>query len=234
VLLWSISQAQETCGVEVKLLLQPSQTQAANLALKTKKETPTHVYFFDTPSLDLLSKGVIVRLRQGADAQITVKIRHPQGKAFADPSGGHDKFKCEVDFSGGQGRPSYSLDASYAETQIPDTGEDLSRALSAAQKELLKDSQVPINWSHVKRIAEIQSTAWKTKPMPDLGKLSLELWQFPGGQILELSAKGPPDTGTTGAAALLKLAASKGLSVNPSQLPKTTTVLEALTHNTVH
>jgi len=66
---------QENCNVEVKLLLSPTETQAAIAALRVKKETAGRVYFFDTGALDLLSRGAIVRLRQGAKSDLTVKLR---------------------------------------------------------------------------------------------------------------------------------------------------------------
>jgi len=228
------SPAQEQCGVEVKLLLTPDGIQAAIPALKAKKKSLTHVYFFDTDQLDLLSQGVILRLRRGVDSELTVKIRHPQGKAFSDPSAGREKFKCEVDFAGGRGKPSYSLQAGYAEDKLPATGEDLLRSLSASQKELLTEAQVSIDWSKVKRIADIQSITWQSKSTPGLGKLVLELWQFPGGRILELSTRGAPGAAPPIAEALQKLADTKGLAVNPTQLPKTSSVLEQITGATLH
>ena len=225
-----VSRAQEQCGVEVKLLLAPAGIQAAIPALRAKNKSLTHIYFFDTDRLDLSSQGVIVRLRQSSDAEITIKIRHPQGKAFSDPSGGQEKFKCEVDFVGGQGIPSYSLQTGYAKRQVPDKGADLFQSLSDPQKELLKEAQVSIDWSRVKRIADIESTAWRSKSVPGFDKLDLELWQFPAGQVLELSTRGAPGEGPSIADALRKLADSKGLSLNSSQLPKTSTVLQAITH----
>ncbi|MGA7414127.1 MAG: hypothetical protein WBW33_26880, partial [Bryobacteraceae bacterium] len=96
----------------MKLLLAPAAIQAAVPALRAKNKSTTHIYFFDTDRLDLLSQGAIVRLRQGAYGEITIKMRHPEGKAFSDPSAGRERFKCEVDFVGGRGRPSYSLQTS--------------------------------------------------------------------------------------------------------------------------
>ena len=229
-----VSRAQEQCGVEVKLLLAPAGLQAAIPALRAKHESLTRVYFFDTDRLDLLSQGVILRLRQGADTEMTVKIRQPQGKAFSDPSAGQEKFKCEVDFVGGRGTPSYSLQASYTKPEVPKTGEALYQSLSDPQKELLKEAQVSIDWARVARIADIQSTAWRSKSLPGFDKLDLELWQFPGGQVLELSSKGAPGEGPSVADALRKLADSKGIALNSSQLPKTSTVLQQITHTAVH
>ena len=219
--------------MEVKLLLAPAAAQDAISALKAKSRSLTRVYFFDTDALDLLSQGVIVRLRQSADAELTIKIRHPEGKAFSDPSGGREKFKCEVDFIGGQGRPSYSLQTSYDEGRPPDSGIGLFRSLSAPQKELLKQAQVSIDWNRVKRIADIQSTVWRSKSIPGFDRLDLELWQFAGGQILELSTRGAPDTGPSIADALRKLADAKGLPQSPTQLPKTSSVLRTITHASV-
>ena len=45
------------CSEEVKLLLSPQQVQSAITALKARQETHGRVYFYDTPALDLLSKG---------------------------------------------------------------------------------------------------------------------------------------------------------------------------------
>ncbi len=220
--------------MEVKLLLAPGAIQTVIPAVGAKHKSLNHIYFFDTDRLELLSQGVILRLRTGVDAELTLKIRHPQAKALSDPSGGQEKFKCEVDFVAGRGIPSYSLQTSYTERQVPDTGEGVLQSLSDPQKELLKEAQVSIDWSRVRRIADIQSSAWRTKAMPGFDKLELELWQFPGGQVLELSARGAPGEGPSIADALRKLADSKGLSLNSSQLPKTSTVLQEMTHVTVH
>ncbi len=153
-----VSRAQEQCGVEVKLLLAQAAIQAAIPALRAKTRSLTHVYFFDTDRLDLLSQGVILRLRSGVDAELTVKIRHPQGKAFSDPSAGQEKFKCEVDFVGGRGIPSYSLQSSYPKPSVPDSGEGLFQSLSEPQRELLKEAQVSIDWRRVKRIQRVVTT----------------------------------------------------------------------------
>jgi hypothetical protein len=71
---------QETCSEEVKLLIAPTQVQAAILALQARGETHGRVYFYDTPALDLLSKGVILRLRAGEEIDLTAKLRPVSGR----------------------------------------------------------------------------------------------------------------------------------------------------------
>src|SRR5580700_7082704 len=144
-------QAQEICNVEVKLLLSPTETQAAIAALHATKETTGRVYFFDTGALDLLSQGVIVRLRQGAKSDLTVKLRPPNGKKFSTPSEGSDGFKCEVDLTRDGANSSYSVTKQLAVKKLPQTGTDVSHLLSPTQIKLFEDAQISVDWTSVKR-----------------------------------------------------------------------------------
>src|SRR5271170_2242585 len=118
---------QQSCNVEVKLLLAPTETQAAIAALNATKESSGRVYFFDTGALDLLSQGVIVRLRQGAKSDLTVKLRPPNGKKSSTPSEGLAGFKCEVDLTQEGANSSYSITRQLAMEELPQTGTDVSR-----------------------------------------------------------------------------------------------------------
>jgi hypothetical protein len=233
-LLFSALRAQERCGVEVKLLLSPMDTQNAIASLNVGNETADRVYFFDTSSLELLSQGVIVRLRQGSANDFTVKLRPPEGKRLRDPSLGRESFKCEVDLNAGRAQLSYSIWSRYAAMQLPETGNDIASVLSVEQEKLLRDAQVSIDWTRVKRIADIKATDWQTKAQPHFKTLTLELWEWPTGRILELSTRVGPDVGPSTYSELLQLVKAKGLSLSGSQRPKTTMVLEALTHASVH
>ena len=51
--------------------------------LRPQGKATGHVYFFDTNARDLLSQGVIVRLRQGVDNDLTVKLRPPEGRGLS-------------------------------------------------------------------------------------------------------------------------------------------------------
>jgi hypothetical protein len=226
--------AQETCGVEVKILLLPAEIEAAKVALNVKKETAGRVYFFDTDGLDLLSEGAIVRLRQGNRSDLTVKLRPPNGKKIPISADGHNNFKCEVDLTGGNANLSYSVGTKYGLNQLPESGSDVSHALSSGQKKLLDDAQISIDWTRVKRIAEINASTWQTEAQPHLGKLSLELWEWPGGKILELSTKVPPGAGLSAYMDLQQLLKSKHLSMSPDQRVKTSTALKAIVHGAGH
>jgi len=223
-------QAQENCDVEVKLLLSPAETQAAVASLGATKETLGRVYFFDTNTLDLLSQGAIVRSRQGARSDLTVKLRPPNGKRFFAPSEKPGDFKCEIDLTGAGANPSYSITSQFAAEQLPQTGYDVSRLLSPEQVTLLNDAQVSVDWNRVKRIAEIKSTDWRTQSQPHLGKLTLEFWEWPGGEALELSTKVSSDRGSSIYTGLQQLIKKKQLAMSPDQRTKTSIALEAITH----
>jgi hypothetical protein len=75
---------------------------------------------------------------------------------------------------------------------------------------------------------EIQSTSWAARAQPPLGKLSLELWEWPGGSLLEVSAKVAPDAGQASYVELQDIAKKNGLAVSKDQHPKTKTVLEQI------
>src|SRR5260370_33426100 len=111
--------AQESCNSEAKLLLVPTQVEAAIPLLHATRELRSRIYFYDTPALDLLSKGLILRLRLGAKGDLTVKLRPPLGKQFSDPSSGSERYKCEVEITGGVEGRSYSVGTRYSAGYAP-------------------------------------------------------------------------------------------------------------------
>jgi hypothetical protein len=221
--------AQKICSEEVKLLLSPPQVQSAIIALDARRETHGRVYFYDTPALDLLSNGVILRLRDRAEVDLTAKLRPLPGDKFVNPSGLPDDFKCEVDFNDGVETESFSVMNKDLTAKTPATGEEIFRELSEEQKRLLRDAKVQIDWKRVTRIAEIQSTNWTSRAKPPLGKLSVELWEWSGGSVLEISTRVAPDGHLAAFAALRDLANKKGLALDPNQRSKTAIALGQIT-----
>jgi hypothetical protein len=221
--------AEEKCPAEVKLLLSPSTTQTVIASLGFEKETAGQVYFFDTEALDLLTKGVIVRVRQGADNDITVKVRLPEGNNQLD-SQLRAQFPCEIDRTGAGENISYSVRHKYKTGQVPETGNDISSLLSPSQKKLLQESRASIDWARVTRIANIKSTKWEATAQSPFRKLALELWDWSAGQILEVSAKVGSDAGPAKYAELQRLMDVNSLPLSASQGTKTRIVLETLAH----
>ena len=225
----SPSHAKERCSVEVKLLLSPEQTQRVRSTLDFDNEVAGLVYFFDTDSLDLLAKGVILRLRRG-DGDLTIKLRPPIGKTFFATSEDDEGFKCEEDFTGDGPVLSYSITRKYTAAQLAATEADISRLLSAGQEKLLKEANTPIDWFRVKRVVEIKSTTWETRSQVQMRKLTLEAWEWPDGKLLEISTRVRPGDEPRTYAELQKLASANGLLLSPIQGSKTSIVLESVRH----
>jgi hypothetical protein len=228
-LLMGTCRGQERCGAEVKLLLDPGQAQTAVDRLRAGKPTSGRVYFYDTGALDLLSHGIIFRVRQGRTTDFTVKLRLPAGKEIANTPGTHERYKCEVDRAGDTSFYSYSLQTALAEA-LPETGSELSRALSPAQKQLLQQAGFAVDWQRVWRSPAIQATAWQAPGKAGLSRLALELWEWPGGKVLELSAKSTADNAPAALVRLQHLVETKGLALSNDQRPKTSLALEDLAH----
>jgi hypothetical protein len=224
----SSAHGQETCSEEVKVLILPTQVQAATPALQARGEVRGRVDFYDTPGLDLLAQGVILRLREREEIDITTKLRPVSGEKIVAPSGGRERYDCEIDLNDGVEAPSYSVQTKYAALRAPETGEGLFQLLSQGQKRLLEESKVSIDWKRVKRVAAIRSTTWKARGEAPLGKLSLELWEWQGGSVLEVSTKVATDEGQAAYRELRELAKKNGLALSSDQRSKTAIALRAI------
>jgi CYTH domain len=230
-LLCAALHAQEACPVEIKLLLSPASVKSAISSLDFGKETAGRIYFFDTDNLNLLAQGVIVRLRQGAKNDLTVKVRLPEGNKRVDTSRLRANFACEIDRTEAGANISYSVGQKYKDGRVPDGGGDLFSVLSPQQRDLLNEAHVSINWSSVKRITSIRSTTWETSSDSQFRKLTLEYWEFPAGSLLELSTKSAADEWESQDAELHRIVKLKGLALSVNQQTKTTTVLRGSKHD---
>ena len=219
--------AEERCSVEVKLLLSPRTTQTVIASLGFKDEAAGRVYFFDTDALDLLTQGVIVRVRQGANNDLTVKVRLPKGDPKVDSLRLHERFPCEIDRNQTEENTSYAIKRSYKATKVPQNGRGIYRLLSVSQKELLHEARISLDWARVVRMADINATKWQTTAQSPSGQLALELWEWPSGKVLELSAKVESDAEASKYAELERLVSAKNLSLDPGQDTKTTVALKA-------
>jgi hypothetical protein len=220
--------AREQCGVEAKLLVSPRDVPKSVAALHAVRKSRGEVYLFDTDGLELLSQGVILRLRTGAGADLTVKIRSSEAIELRDPSAGSEIFKCEVDLVGNTPLTSYSLRAAWKGKQIPQTGQSLHAALSTGQLRLLTAAGVSIAWHQVRPMVQVEATDWEVYTDRPVKRVVVELWEWqPNGKILELSAKADPQGAASTMDQLRKMAAAGGLVVE-DQEAKTSLALHAI------
>ena len=133
----------------------------------------------------------------------------------------------------GQPVTSYSIRRRQT-TRPPDTGKELFRLLSAGQKQLLDEAGTSIDWNRVKRIVDIKSTAWQAQTQPKSSPLVLELWTWPAGKVLEVSARAEPGAGPATYKQLQHLVQAKELTASALQTSKTSMVLQKVEGVTTH
>jgi hypothetical protein len=228
--LCSALRAQETCPGEIKFLLSPLTVQTVIVSLGLEHKAVGQVYLFDSDELDLMKQGLIVRVRRGQNNDLTVKLRWPADDKEVDRSKLGKHFPCEMDRTGAGEDISYSVRRKYKPSRVPKTGEEILRTLNGQQKKLLQEAGVTIDWSRVRRLAHIKLAKWESATGASFGKLTLELWESPGGNILELSTKVAPGAGASKYAELQRLLKQKGLPLSAHQGTKTSMVLENLAH----
>jgi hypothetical protein len=225
--LQNVAYAQGECSTEVKLLVLPAQTQKVLTVLNAGKKVRGQIYLFDTDGLDLLSRGVTIRLRTAAKNDLTVKLRSAEPENTKPPAGA-PKSKCEIDMIGNMALTSYSLRKAWRKGPVPETGDELLLALSADQVKLLRSAVNSIDWDRLNPQADIRATVWDAHPDTSIEKISIELWEWTGGQILEISGRTSQQNGALALRELRAIAAGSGLTLMDSQEVKTTLVLHAL------
>jgi hypothetical protein len=215
----------QTCSTEVKVILAAPSPQSAVSAFGFAKEAAGAIYFFDTEARDLLHQGLIIRIRQGSSNDLTVKWRPSDGGAAGKRAQLREQFSCEVDRTPRADIESYSAGRGYEAAKLPESGTEVYGLLSESQKQLLEAARVAIDWARVVRVATVHSTQWSTSRRSPYGKLALELWEWPAGRVLEMSARPTAKQHESKAQQLEALAESKGLVASPDQDTKSTTVL---------
>ncbi len=175
---------------------------------------------------------MIVRVRQGTNSDLTVKVRVPDGRKQVPIAGLDALFPCEMNWTGAGIDTDYSVNRRYKTLRVPQTGDEISHLLSSAQKSLLQEARLPINWSRVTRIASINATSWESIAQSPFPKLALELWEWPAGSILEVSAKVGSDAGQSKSTELRRPVNRKSLRLSASQGSKTSLALDTVTRHT--
>jgi hypothetical protein len=171
--------AQEECSTEVKLLVSPGQTQKVLTVLHAGKEVSGRVYLFDTDGLDLLSRGVTIRLRTGAKKDLTVKLRSSEAESSMLPAR-PTASKCEIDMLGNVALISYTLKKAWRNKAVPETGAELRSALTSDQMKLLR-AATSIDWDRLKRQADMRATVWSFGSGP-----AVRFWSYlrePAGRM---------------------------------------------------
>jgi hypothetical protein len=188
----------------------------------------------DPAALPLLSRGVIIRIRQreGEDDDATLKLRGPEGCIDPDLWGGRTgsfgkRAKLEGDWVGKRHLLSASLDAKIKggriEEVVAEQPQQVRRLLSEAQQSLADEWLLPLD--EVQLLGPVRAAKWRPGT-GQLGDVAAELWEV-GDRLrfLELSVLAEDDP-LGHQQRLDELVGSHSLEVDPEAETKTRAVLE--------
>jgi hypothetical protein len=223
--------------IEVKLAIEPEDTKTAFdlLGLSDPPKEEKRIHFFDTQGLSLFDRDLILRVRQtvsGNDEDdVTLKVRGPgaelAAERFLDIEG--DKAKFEGDQNVGKDeQPSFSITTKPGSALLADIvagKKPFAMALDEAGRALLQE-MAGADAGKIVVLGPIRSRTWKLKPDGFDGKISAELWDVAGTQLLEVSDKTPRDGAGVLAGKLSKL--FQGSGVRQLATSKTGFALERL------
>jgi hypothetical protein len=230
-------------GVEIKVTLGAAMVERGRQAFRIglAQAERRNIWFAerlvrqgDSADLPLLSRGVIIRIRQreGEDDDATLKLRGPEGCIDPDLWRGRTKSfgkraKLEGDWAGKRHLLSASLDGKIEEGRIDEVvaeqPQQIKRLLSEAQQTLADELLLPLD--EVQLLGPVRAAKW-TPGMGELGDIAAELWEA-GDQLrfLELSVLAKDDP-LGHQQRLEETVGSHSLEVDPEAETKTRTVLE--------
>jgi hypothetical protein len=190
--------------IEVKLAFMSEDTAKAFavLGLSDPPKEEKRIHFFDTGNLAFFDRELILRARQtvaGDDPDdATLKVR---GKGAPDAANrffaaaeGESKFEGDQNV-GSDEKPSFSITTKpggeVMAAVVADVGK-LESVLTEAGKTLFhKIGDAEADSAMIKCLGPIRSRIWKFKPDGFEGKITVELWDVAGAQLLEISDKTP-------------------------------------------
>jgi hypothetical protein len=230
-------------GVEIKVTLGAEMVERGRQALRIglAQAERRSIWFAerlarhaDPVGLPLLSRGVIIRIRQreGEDDDATLKLRGPEG--CIDPDLWHGRTrsfgkraKLEGDWAGKRHLLSASLDSKVESGRIEEVvvepPQQVKRLLSEEQQALAEEWLLPLE--EVQLLGPVRAAKWRPGT-GQLGDSAAELWEV-GDRLrfLELSVLAKDDP-LGHQQRLDELVRSHSLEVDPEAETKTRTVLE--------
>ena len=167
-----------------------------NLTLDNDEER--YIYFFDTPSLDLLKEGIIARTRRmvGEEHDSTIKFRPVVPEEVSDKWRNSSGFKIEADASekGIVKSASFTMPVKKGLIKAVVDGEkSIAKLFTKDQEDFLAEmANYPIDYSALAILGPLKANRWKFEDPPSPWKITAELWRREDGErLMEVSIKAP-------------------------------------------
>lgn len=217
-------------AIEIKATIPDTQIEKAltrfNLNLDNDEER--YIYFFDTPSLDLLKAGIITRARRmvGEEHDSTIKFRPVRPEDVSDKWRSFPGFKIEADASekGIVKSASFTMPVKKGLIKNVVGGEkSIAKLFTKEQEDFLADMAIdPIDFSKLVILGPLMANRWKFEDPACPWKITAELWRREDGdRLMEASIKAPVEQAAVAIGGFMAFLAEVGAQHDTKQQSKT-------------
>lgn len=222
-------------AIEIKATIPHKQVQAAltRYKLTERNDDERYIYFFDTPKLDLLAQGIIVRARRvvGDEHNTTIKFRPVDPAALGKEWRKFRDFKIEADASEKGIVKSASFTMPVAKgliKRVAAKSKGIPSLFTKEQERFLAEvaGHVP-DLDTLTALGPLRAQRWDFKDPACPWPITAERWQREdGATLMEMSVKAPAAQGAAVMAGFMAFLAEVGAERDRSEQAKTRWALE--------
>jgi len=222
-------------AIEIKATIPDHQIEGAlaRYGLTLDNDEERHIYFFDTPALDLLREGIIARARRvvGEEHDSTVKFRPVVPEAVPEKWRKYRGFKIEADASekGVVKSASFTMPVGKGLIEQVAEGEKSAAKLFTEEQEgfLADMAGRTIDYSSLAALGPLQAHRWKFEDPACPWEITAELWKREdGARLMELSIKAPVVQAAAALGGFMAFLAEVGAEQDNDQQAKTRWALD--------
>lgn len=187
-------------AIEIKATIPDAQIENALIHFKLTfdNDEERYIYFFDTPTLDLLDAGIIARARRivGGEHDSTVKSRPVAPEEVSDKWRKSKGFKIEADASEKEvvKSASFTMPVEKGLIKAVVEGENsIAKLFTKEQEDFLAEmANYPIDFSSLAVLGPLKANRWKFEDQACPWEITAELWRREDGErLMEASIKAP-------------------------------------------
>ncbi len=217
-------------AIEIKATIPDRQIAQAlrRFKLTLSNDEERYIYFFDTPKLDMLDAGIIMRARRvvGEAHDSTVKFRPVEPSKVGDEWRKFPDFKVEADASekGMTKSASFSMPAEKGLIKRVAAGKRPIRdLLSAAQKKFIaKTAKRKIDFDALVVLGPLRAHRWRFEDPGCPWPITAEVWvRADRDRMMEMSIKAPAAQAACAAGGFMAFLAEIGAERDREQQTKT-------------
>lgn len=231
-----VAQAMEgAAAIEIKITIPQPQVKSAlkRFALKVDPDARRYIYFFDTPALELMRAGVIIRARRvvGDTHDSTVKFRPVVPDQVKSKWTRYNDFKIEADASekGLVKSASFSMPVDKGLIKRVAAGKNaVEKLFTPQQQAFLKEmTGRAIDFSSIAVLGPITAHRWRVNSPACPWPIIVELWRREDdAQMMEASIRSPAVQAAVAVGGFMAFLAEMGAEQDNEQQTKTRWALE--------